>query len=252
MSSRPSSESSDEAAQHSPEGAGAAAIDPDLLNDILEWDVHGWSQALHFWEGATPWSRVNNCLELGARRGGLALWLASKGKQVVCSDYGGVPPAAMDRHRRHNVQDRITYQDIDVTAIPHENQFDLVAFKSVLGALGDGHGIEGQRRAVAEMHKALKPGGVLLFAENLVASPLHRVARRMFVSWAAHWRYITTAEMRSFLAPFSDYQLHTTGVLATFGRNERQRRLLARLDRGLLNHVTPSNWRYIVYGVATK
>jgi len=36
----------------------------------------------------------------------------------------------------------------------------------------------------------LKPGGWLLFAENLKGSMLHRLLRKTFVRWANYWRYL--------------------------------------------------------------
>ena len=227
-------------------------MDNELLADIVQWDVRNWSRAIEFWDRAVDWSGVETCLELGGHQGGLSLWLAAKGKRVVCSDLKDTKTTAAARHRKYNLDSLIEYQDIDATQIPYENHFDVVAFKSVLGGIGRHGGKPIQQTVIDEIHKALKPGGKLLFAENLVASRLHRVVRERFVRWGREWRYVTLDEMREFLRNYSHSELHATGVLSVFGRTERQRRFLSVIDRGLLNYVTPEGWRYIAYGTAEK
>lgn len=227
------------------------AIDERLLSEIIRWDVGNWSQALRLWERRVDWSNVHTCLELGGREGGLSLWLALKDKAVVCSDIVDVQKFSQEIHRKYRVEHAIQYQYINATNIPYENHFDVIAFKSMLGDIG-GHSRAAQQTALDQIYKALKPGGKLLFAENLAASSLHSLARRKFIRWGRNWRYVTVNDVREFLGKFAGVELHTTGVMATFGRTERQRRMLAKLDRVLLNHITPSAWQYIVYGIAEK
>lgn len=225
---------------------------PIPTKDIIQWDVRSWSKALHYWETRVDWAKVQTCLELGGREGGLSLWLALKGKEVVCSDLANVQNTAKPLHLRHNVASRIKYQDIDATDIPYENFFDVVVFKSILGGIGRNDNAEMQLKVFKEIRKALKPGGKLLFAENLSASPLHRWARKKFVGWGSYWRYISASEMQDFLKEFSSHDIQTTGVMAAFGRTEGQRNFLALLDKTIFNSVCPGNWKYIVYGVAEK
>jgi len=47
-----------------------------------------------YWESNIVWDKVQNGLELGGRQGGLSLWLALKGKTVVCSDLKDVKETA--------------------------------------------------------------------------------------------------------------------------------------------------------------
>ncbi len=143
----------------------------------------------------------------------------------------------------------IDYQAIDATSIPFpDNTFDVVVFKSMLGALSTK---ERQAQAVREMHRVLKPGGVLLFSENLHGTALHRWLRKRFVPWDHYWRYLDPWADADLFAPFHRVDDHTTGLLANLGRNERQRDLLARVD-GLLAPLVPATWRTIWYGVAVK
>lgn len=223
------------------------------LNSILQWDVENWSQALQYWETHVPWDEVDSCLEVGANRGGLSLWLASKGKSVVCSDRSEVElfKVARGRHSNYGLEDLIRYQSIDATDIPYENEFDLVIFKSVLGHVGKPDRKDLQALAIQQMHKALKPGGRLLFAENAFGSPLHRAARRLFVDWGDQWRYVSLAEMLEFLEVFSSFKLRTAGFFGVFGRSQRQRHLLSSVDR-LIEHLTPARWNYILFGIAQK
>ena len=223
-----------------------------ILKDIIQWDIKSWSKALDFWEAKVDWSKVQTGLELGGREGGPSLWMALKGIQVVCSDLENVEPTARPLHEKYNVSNLVRYQDIDATNIPYENHFDIIVFKSIIGGVGrDGHP-ERQRKAFSEIYKALKPGGKLLFAENLVASKLHQQLRKKFVTWGDSWSYLTISELSSYLEKFSDVQIQSTGFLGALGRSEIQRIFLASIDEILLNKILPDNWKYIAYGIAEK
>jgi SAM-dependent methyltransferase len=221
------------------------------LADIIQWDVRNWSRAIAYWDRAVDWPSVETCLEVGGGEGGLSLWMAAKGKHVICSDLKDTQLKAAPNHRRYGLDALVEYRDVDATNMPFENHFDVIAFKSVLGGIGRG-GKHVQQKVIDEILKALKPGGKLLFAENLVASKLHGMLRRRFVRWGRDWRYVTIAEMREFLRNYSHVELRTTGVLGTFGRSERQRRALGAFDQRVLNHLTPAGWQYIAYGTAQK
>ena len=223
-----------------------------LLDDVLAWDVRSWSRALENWEKHVDWSRVRSALEVGAGAGGLSLWLAKKGIEVTCTDLEGTEARARPLHERHGVLDRVRYRDRDATNLGIAGEYDVVVFKSILGGIGRHGGKAAQQRAIDSMYEALRPGGVLLFAENLVASPVHSYLRRRFVRWGNSWRYVTIQEMTELLGRFRRADVQTTGVAAALGRSEKQRDYLARLDEIALNRVVPGRWQYIVHGIAYK
>jgi SAM-dependent methyltransferase len=171
---------------------------------------------------------------------------------VVCSDLKDVQKTAEQLHKRHHVSTWITYQDIDATNIPYEEYFDLIVFKSIIGGIGRNDNYKNQHKVFKEIYKALKPGGKLLFAENLAASAVHRRLRKRFVQWGSSWRYVSLDEMKEFLSDFSYYDIKTTGLLGTFGRTERQRNVLSAVDDLVLNKICPDRWKYICYGIAEK
>ncbi|MBK9636839.1 MAG: methyltransferase domain-containing protein [Bacteroidetes bacterium] len=224
----------------------------ELKKDIIQWDIKSWSKALDYWEKNIEWNKVENGLELGGRQGGLSLWLALKGKQIICSDLKDVKNTAEKLHLKYNVASFVQYQDIDATNIPYENHFDIIVFKSIIGGIGSNDNYEIQQKVFKEIYKALKPGGKLLFAENLIASPLHQNLRKKFVNWGSTWRYVSIKEIKECLKDFSAYDIKTTGLLGTLGRNESQRNFLSSIDGLLLNKICPANWKYIAYGIATK
>lgn len=224
----------------------------ELTKDIIQWDIKSWSKALSYWETNIDWDNINNGLELGGREGGLSLWLALKGKTIVCSDLNDVQKTAEQLHIRYNVSSFIKYQDIDATTIPYENYFDVIIFKSIIGGIGRDDNYETQQKVFKEIYKALKPGGKLLFAENLIASSFHQRLRKRFVNWGGSWRYVSIKEMKEFLKDYSYSDIRTTGVLGAFGRNESQRNLLSTIDELILNKICPDNWKYIIYGMAKK
>jgi hypothetical protein len=67
--------------------------------DFLQWDVKSWSPALQLWEDQMK-DEACCCLELGAREGGLSLWLALKGNYVVCTDFENSRSKAEALHRK--------------------------------------------------------------------------------------------------------------------------------------------------------
>jgi len=224
-----------------------------LVRDVIQWDTGNWSTALEFWERKIEWNgRKYRCLELGSGQGGLSTWLALKGHHVICSDLHGISERASPLHRKYNVQGFIDYQDIDAAHIPYENYFDIVIFKSILGGIGRNDNIHNQKLVVNQIHKALKSGGKLLFAENLKGTFIHNLFRLKFVRWGTEWRYVSLREVREFLKAFSSVEIKTTGITGTFGRTENQKILLAKMDKAVLNRFTPEHWKYIAYGVAVK
>lgn len=224
-----------------------------MLDEVIEWDIRNWSKAVAFWEEN---SRINlkqsRALEIGARNGGLSLWLAAKGSQVVCSDFGGPTDAAYKKHRAHGVSDQIQYADDNAMNLPYCEEFDVVIFKSVLGGLIETGGPGSQAEAVKEVYRALKPGGELLFAENLQASSLHKFFRHRKVEWASEWYYPTIGEIVEYLRPFSSFDYRTFGFCGVFGRTESQRKILSLLDTYIFDHISPSKSHYIIAGVARK
>lgn len=222
---------------------------PPVPKAVLQWEVRSWSRALPLWERHLPTHRPALALGIGEREGGLSLWLASKGFSVTCTDLRPFQATTRELHAAHGLSDRVTYAQADATALPFaEGAFDVVVFKSVIGALGTK---ERQVLAVREMHRVLKPGGVLLFAENLHGSPLHGWLRKRFVAWESYWRYLDPVGDRDLFAPFAALHDATTGVLANLGRSEPQRDLLARVD-AVLAPLVPATAHTIWYGAALK
>jgi SAM-dependent methyltransferase len=225
----------------------------DMLEDVFEWDVVNWSVALPYWRSHTSLRSMDvDALEVGSRHGGLSLWLAHEGARVMCTDLDGPTQEAHLKHQRYNVAQRVQYAPLDATSISLKSQFDIVTFKSVLGGVGWEGRKDRQVLAMSEMYEALRPGGELWFAENVVASPLHRIMRRNFVKWGRQWRYPTVAEMLEFMSMYSAIEFQCYGFLGTFGRTRSQQSFLGRLDRLAIDKLVPSGWRYIMIGVAKK
>jgi len=227
-------------------------IDDATMREILGWDVRTWSKAVRLWNerlGAS--TQPLRVLELGAGPGGVSLWLASRGHSVVCTNLEFTAQQAERLQAQHPEITTVEYRDVDATKIPFENEFDIVVFKSVLGGLGSDPA--GARATMAGIIRALKPGGRLLFAENMRGTLVHRWGRAIaYRARRASWRFLSVQEMRDLLAPFASFELQTTGVLGVFGVSESQRAALARVDDAFLNAITPERWRYVAYGIAVK
>jgi hypothetical protein len=224
------------------------------LTDIIGWDVRNWSRALSFWEAALSSHRKNGyCLELGCgHHSSLALWLATHGHRVVCSDREGVGESVRAAHSRYSLSQRISYAAVDAKAIPYRSEFDIVAFKSMLGGIVSRGDLSIGADVFAGIYAALKPGGLLLFAENLYATPVHQYTRTRFGAGKAGWRYFALDEIRNMLSGFARVEVMTFGFLGCFGRSEGQRHLLAGLDGLVAEKLVPASWRYIAAVVAEK
>ncbi|MEE8452698.1 MAG: class I SAM-dependent methyltransferase [Thermoguttaceae bacterium] len=223
------------------------------LRDCIEWDTTNWGRALEYWEENTSVVLEQaKALEVGARHGGLSLWLANKGVDVLCSDLDGPSDKAKESHKKYQTACPIEYDSINALDIPFETHFDIVLFKSVLGGVGSHDNKGNQARAIQQMHKALKNGGELWFAENLVASPIHRFIRNAFVPWGKSWRYVSIPEILGFMSVFSEVDYVTVGFLGAFGRNEFQRKILGKIDVAVIDKLAPEAWKYIIIGIAKK
>lgn len=228
-------------------------LNKDELQDIIEWDINNWSRSIIFWNQYLPSEQPLACLELGARRGGMSLWLSMLGHDVVCSDIDNPRNIAEQIHSKHKDKlfGSLRYEEINATNIPYTDQFDVIVFKSILGGIGSYSNKNNQIKALSEIYSALKPGGMLLFAENLAASPIHILLRKKFVNWGARWNYLKYSEINDLFSDFTNLYTSSFGFFADFGRSERQRKILSLIDK-TLDRAIPSRYKYIVFGVAIK
>jgi len=226
--------------------------DSRVLHDIIQWDVPTWKSALFFWDRHFPDVRGRRVLDIGARDGGLSLYFALRGCRVLCSDVHGPTEKAKELHARYNVSSRVEYAALDGCNLPlSDSLFDIVTFKSMLGALGAYDNYEAQKRAVSEMFRVLRPGGSILFAENMRGSPFHNRLRKHLTTWGNRWRYLTRSEVDELFSSASELNVLYSGVLGVLGRNNSQKQLLSLVDT-LVRPITPRSCRYMVYGYASK
>ena len=226
------------------------------LTDVLQWDVSTWQKALVHWDKVLNRMRQSDdafdnlqALDIGARDGGLSLYLARQGVNVICSDISAPSQKSQQLHRKYGVDAKVHYMEIDATAIPlADNSLDIVVFKSVLGAVGQNLGVPAIARAVSEMYRVLKPGGVLLFAENQQGSGFHRIARRCFRPWGQTWHYVSLAELEKLLSVFTEGEIETYGFFSCM-KNDFPPLVL--LD-SLVCRKPSSTSHYMAFGHATK
>jgi len=223
-----------------------------LVKEIIDWDVENWKHTLNYWNALSfVHEQPLKCLELGGRRGGMSLWLATLGHHVICSDIENPQDTAMPHHTLFQFEGTIEYAAINAIEIPYENEFDLIVFKSIMGGVSRNGNDHLQQQCVDACYKALKPGGVLLFAENTTASCLHQFARKRFVKHGNSWNYLKLNNVPKLFASWSKYECKTIGFWGTFGRTERQRTFLGKIDR-VVHYFIPKKYRYIAYGKAIK
>lgn len=216
----------------------------------FEWDVETWYRSMKLWDEHLADKKGGRALEIGSRRGGLSLMLAELySMSVVCSDLKNPMQTASELHDKSEVSENIEYASIDCTNIDFEdNLFDVVVFKSVIGALGN---FDKQKQAINEMRRVLKPGGVLVFAENMSGSNLHMILRKKFISWSTYWRYLDVKDLELFFEPFDEWQYKFTGFFSIFSGNMRLKKFLSFFDLRF-DPILPKSMKYVVYGYAKK
>jgi SAM-dependent methyltransferase len=234
-------------------------MEQSVINDIITWDIVNWSKSLSFWEKNIDLENKNyKCLELGARQGGLSLWLALKGNQVICSDVSyDTHPHELEKtkalHKKYNCQNKISYECIDALNIPYENEFDIVIMKSTLGGirefLMDETDIEA--RVIEQIYKCLKPNGKILFIENLSGTFLHNLARKIKYKNKNNWNYFKLKEIKPLFSGFKRIETKSVGLLGAFGRSEKQRQFLGKIDT-IFEKLIPKQIRYVVIGYVEK
>lgn len=224
-----------------------------IHKDITEWDVRNWKNSYLFWQKEIGNKiKGKKVLEIGAGNGGLSLWAALNGADVTCSDIYIDETEIFYKHKKYDVQEKIEYKEINALSIGIYEEYDYIIFKSVLGGIGIQHGKTGQRKAINEIFNALKKGGVLLFAENLVSSSLHMFLRKRFIPWGRKWRYVTIEEIKDFFSIFNLIKYQTCGFLGAFGLNENQRDVFGIIDSYFFNIILPERFHYIIFGFAVK
>ena len=223
----------------------------DYIKDVIQWDIKTWYQAIHFWEENFKIKAKMSALVLGEREGGLSLWFALKGLKVTCTDIKQFSEKTFQLHKKYSINSEITYNgELDMTDLSQypDNHFDIISFKSVLGALSTK---DQQQKAINEMKRVLKPDGAILFAENLQGSLLHQLFRKKFITWNSYWRYLNIKSDKDLFSEYKFINLKTFGFLATFGRSENQKSILFRFD-SIFRLLTPKSWRYVISGVLKK
>lgn len=228
------------------------------IKDILGWDIINWGRVLSFLENNLPKQKHDlTALELGSGfNGGLSLWLALKGIKVICSGYNknyvGVSDEAKKAHVKYEVDTLINYEEINAAKIPYRSKFDIICYKSVLGGIVRNGEIDIAKSISNEIFLALKPGGMVLFLENVTASCLHKVLREKVGSGKNDWHYFTRNELQEIYGIFHSFDYKTYGFTGCFGINEYQRILLGKLDGLIFENTIPKKWNYILAGVAMK
>ncbi|MBL7849448.1 MAG: class I SAM-dependent methyltransferase [Cyclobacteriaceae bacterium] len=235
------------------------SLTQELIHDIIEWDVNVWAQCLAVWTPTLQQFDVMNTrvLCIGERNGGLSLWFALLGFQVVCSDIKPPSVRAKELHAKYNVQDRIQYEQLDVFRLPFgKDSFDIVAAKSVLGGLKfhyqdrGSRTLENQYRAVAEIRRILKTGGVFLSAENLQGSPLHMLLHRDR-RLRRNWRYLSLEEYRYLFSDFRSFDFVPFGFLSFGGKSSLFSWIINVVNKTAIVFL-PKRWCYVGGGVASK
>lgn len=226
-----------------------------FLDDVIEWDVLNWSRCLIFWLPVLRTLRpgVDRVLTIGERNGGLSLWFACQGFQVVCSDFGGVTARPRELHARYGVSHLISYADVNVFSMPYsDGAFEVVACKSVIGGLklvprdAGTRTLENQQLAVREILRVLRPSGYFLGAENLRSTCMHQRLRSWMKKGRVGWRHLSNADVCRLFSKFTLVEAQAYGFVGTGFAPHWINHVTARAD-AFLSAWLPKDWLYISF-----
>jgi len=222
-------------------------VDP-YLQDVFQWDAYNWSRALSFWQANSNLDMKNStAVELGARNGGLSLWLAEHFKNVLCTDLTNPRAEAKILHDKYK-RTGIEYAALDVTTLQAQEQYDMVVSKSLLFCFDKVQ----KEKAIQNIYNSLKWGGEYWFVENLRSTPMHAFLRRNFAPWGKRSNYLDINDLPAALHNFYEVKYFTLGFVGLLGRNEMQRNLLGVIDKYFFEKITTQEMRYVIVGVAKK
>jgi SAM-dependent methyltransferase len=198
-------------------------------------------------------------LVLGDRDGGISLWFAKLGFDVLCTSYRAPGAEVASLHERWGVRQRVTCAAADVYKLDYPNDaFDVVASKSVLGGLAldykdaSTRTLENQKLAVTSVRRVLKPGGIYLGAENLIGTGLHMWLRKKRTKGKLGWRYLAGSELKYMFDSYSAFEQKPHGFLGThWPGGSAVNGLCAAADLGL-SRILPGGWLYISFIRARK
>lgn len=228
------------------------------VQDIIEWDVPNWSQLIKYWQPVLDQlPRDSKVLAIGERNGGLSLWLALMGFQVVCTDIDDISVQAKQLHSKYNVSGKVEYKTFDVVNDRwQEAQFDIVIAKSVIGGLksersdASTRSFSVQQKAIDNIYQLLKPGGVFFSAENMQGNIMTRFMRKAGKR-STGWRYMSYKELQQLFSSYTLVQIKTFGILPTFFSRVVYNRIAYFINKYTLWFL-PSGTKYIAFTIARK
>lgn len=228
------------------------------IDEIIEWDVLNWSQLVKYWQPILDGlPRNSKILAVGERNGGLSLWLALMGFDVVCTDMKPVTSAAVELHKKYKVAHKIEYMELDILDTGNTQAlYDVVIAKSVIGGLkANRHqsrtrSFDVQKLAVNNIYTLLKPGGYFFSAENLLGGALFRYARKLKGKHKG-WRHLDHRELHELYNQYPIVQIKTFGILPTFFSRRAYNYSMYLINKYILFFM-PMRSRYIAFVTAQK
>ncbi len=151
-------------------------------------------------------------LEAGCGAGFSARYLAGRFGRFVGIDYAD---KLIDAAKQHNALPNTTFKTANIKAMNLDESFDAIVMIGVL------HHLDDMDAAMAELVRALKPGGFLLANEPQPGNPLVRLARsirkRVDAEYSDEQAQLSAAQLRAIYtrAGLTDIAILPQGLIST-------------------------------------
>jgi len=224
-------------------------LDSNNYYNFIDWDIPNWSRALQFLDD-NKYIEFNGkkVLEIGAGYGGLSLWAALNGADVICSDLNFPSKSILDMVDKYNINN-IKFERLDALNIRYKETFDFIIFKSILGGISRPNNISVLFKIMDGIYKGLKPEGQCLFIENMYGTYFHHILRNRFGAGKNNWNYLSLEDFSFLSEQFKIIKYQTFGFLGCGEYFLKPYR--SRLDY-YFEKIIPESWNYIYAGIYQK
>jgi SAM-dependent methyltransferase len=158
--------------------------------------------------------QAGTILELGAGHGFDSIFFASKGYQVISTDFSENARVYIKKHLGHQDKSNIVIENLDLSKPFRykEGSFDIVYSHLSIHYFTD----EVTKQLFDEIYRVLKPGGVVALLANSTSDPEYNTGEKIEEDYfridALYKRYFSVESMRKYAQQFEEIVCDNQGT----------------------------------------